>query len=53
MKLICPHCNSEFYVEKGLLRDYVYKIAIPGKNYKFSMRYFCSYTCWRAEGGGK
>lgn len=52
MKMICPHCQTEFYVVRGLLRDYVYKINKPF-NYKSKMTYFCSYTCWRANGGGK
>ena len=52
MKMICPHCQTEFYVVRGLLRDYVYKINKPF-SYKSKMTYFCSYTCWRANGGGK
>ena len=45
MELICPHCNSRFYVTRGLLNDYVYKIDVP---YNIMKRtYFCSYTCWR------
>ena len=51
MKMICPHCNQEFEVTRGLLREYVYKINKP-YNYKMKMTYFCSYTCWRANGGG-
>ncbi len=52
MKMICPHCQTEFYVTKGLLKDYVYKVALPF-NYKMKFTYFCSYSCWRANGGGK
>lgn len=50
--MICPHCKSEFFVARGLQRDYVYKINKPF-NYLMKMTYFCSYTCWRANGGGK
>lgn len=51
MKMICPHCNQEFYVTRGLLNEYVYKINVPF-NYKMKRTYFCSYNCWRANGGG-
>jgi hypothetical protein len=50
MKMICPHCNSEFYVARGLLREYVYKCMIPYR-YGKMLTYFCSYNCWRANGG--
>ena len=52
MKMICPHCQTEFYVTRGLLKDYVYKINKP-YDYNMRMTYFCSYSCWRANGGGK
>lgn len=44
MKMKCPLCQSEFYVCRGLLKEYVYKI---------NTTYFCSYTCWRKCGGGE
>lgn len=43
VRMKCPHCKTEFEVVKGLMREYVYKI---GK------KYYCSYPCWRANGGG-
>lgn len=60
MKFICPHCHSEFYLLRGLLLDYVYKIKKPlnpetrrSKDIRKKMTYYCSYTCWRAQGGDK
>lgn len=50
MKMICPHCKAEFYVTRGLIKEYVYKIIKPKS--KLMAIYFCSYNCWRAEGGG-
>lgn len=44
MIITCPHCNNQFNVVKGLLKEYTYKI---------NGVYFCSYKCWRANGGGK
>lgn len=44
MKMRCPHCKEEFFVARGLMREYVYKI---GKVY------YCSYPCWGLNGGGK
>lgn len=43
MKMTCPHCHAEFYIARGLLTDYVYKI---------NKTYYCSYKCWRQHGGG-
>lgn len=43
MKMICPHCKSPFNVERGLLKEYVYRIGDV---------YYCSYKCWRANKGG-
>lgn len=49
MIMKCPHCKNKFDVVRGLMREYVYKIRI-GKSNNFT--YYCSYPCWRAEGGG-
>ena len=43
MKMICPHCKSPFNVERGLLKEYVYRIGDV---------YYCSYKCWRVNKGG-
>jgi hypothetical protein len=49
MKLICPHCQTEFYVTRGLLKEYVYKTLVVNE-YGKDMIYFCSYSCWRNHG---
>lgn len=43
MIMKCPHCKNEFIVYRGLMREYVYR---------YNGYYYCSYTCWRANGGG-
>lgn len=42
MVMVCPHCKKQFTVYRGLLVDYVYK---------FAGYYYCSYSCWRYNGG--
>lgn len=51
MKFICPQCLKDFNLIRGLLKDYVYKINKP-YNKEIKLTYFCSYKCWRANGGG-
>lgn len=36
-------CGKEFYIRPSWL----YKLTVNGK-----VNYYCSYTCWRADGGG-
>jgi len=43
MIMKCPHCDETFITYRGLLKEYVYKV---------NGYYYCSYTCWRANGGG-
>lgn len=51
MKMICPICNKEFYVPRGLMGEYVYKKYNPNKDSKSKVTYYCSYKCWRTIKG--
>lgn len=41
----CVECGKTIYPTK----DWIYKIPAAGKH---KVKWYCSYTCWRKNGGG-